>query len=189
MQHVLNNSKSTSLLFLIDYFYILDNSVYVVLPLADQYQIERLVLDCEQFLLKTPSVAHLVTAERYNLKMLEDACVQHLEMTRYKVIRANEDYKNISGLDKPINKILHTKIEKLLQCRVQMVNEVVMFMNGESVKEEDLFKARTYRYGHASYCHFEALKRLTGSTSNYKDCKKCLFDVVHNILKQNADYM
>ena len=174
---------------MIVYIYILDNNVYVILPLADEYQTERLFLDCEQFLLKTPSVARLVIAERYNLKMLEDACVQHLEMTRYKVIRENEDYKNISGVDKPINKILHTKIEKLLQCTVQMVNEVVRFMNGESVKEEDLFKARKCIYGHISNCQFSASTRQTGNTSYYNNCKTCLFDVVHNILKQNADYM
>ena len=174
---------------MIVYIYILDNNVYVILPLADEYQTERLVLDCEQFLLKTPSVAHLVIAERYNLKMLEDACVQHLEKTRYKEIRENEDYKNISGLDKPINKILHTKIEKLLQCVGQMVNEVVMYMHGESVKEEDLFKARKCRCGHDTHCHFKASTRLTGNTSYYNNCKTCLFDVVHSILKQNADYM
>ena len=163
--------------------------MYVILPLAHEYQIEKLVLDCEQFLLKSPSVAHLVIAERFNLKTLEDACVQHLEKIKYKDIIENEDYENISGLDKPIVRILQKKNEKMRQCLVKIVNEVAMFVSRKSVKKDDLLATRTCILDHSNICAFKIHTRLSGNTSSFSDCKKCLFDVVHLLLMLNENFM
>ena len=146
-------------------------------------------MDCEQFLLKFPSVAHLVLAERYNLEMLADSCVKYLEKIKYEEIQENEHYEKISGLDKPITKLLHKKNENLLQCLVQIVNEVVMFVNGESVEKDNMFTARTCSEDHNLKCSFTIFTRPSGRTFSYDECKKCLFDVVHRILRKKENYM
>ncbi len=45
-----------------------DNNVDMILPLADEYQIMKVVENCEKFLLtQVPSVGNLALADRFDL--------------------------------------------------------------------------------------------------------------------------
>lgn len=71
-------------------------NVEVLLPLAQEYQIDGLTKLCEAFLLhQEPSVRYLVLAEKFSLMTLEKKCLDYANRSSLKTLRQQQEFKDL----------------------------------------------------------------------------------------------
>uniref|UniRef100_A0A1I7Y2H8 BTB domain-containing protein n=1 Tax=Steinernema glaseri TaxID=37863 RepID=A0A1I7Y2H8_9BILA len=79
-------------------------NVEFLLELGDKFEIQFVMDECENFLMRTDDIAvvtKLVWADQYTLARLHDACIRTLKtVTEIKALKATEEYKNFSDTTK-----------------------------------------------------------------------------------------
>ncbi|KAK0425658.1 hypothetical protein QR680_009305 [Steinernema hermaphroditum] len=79
-------------------------NVEFLLELGDKFEIQYVMDECENFLMRTDDIAvvtKLVWADQYTLAKLHDACIRTLKtVPEIKALKATEEYKNFSDTTK-----------------------------------------------------------------------------------------
>ena len=79
----------------------MNQTVYFLLSLADEYQMGRLTKRCEEYLLqrrksKSQSIDFLVIAQKFNLKVLREQCIKIAKDWPLSKLKAHKMYKSVS---------------------------------------------------------------------------------------------
>ena len=109
------------------FFLIADNNVYVLLPLAEEYQIIEVKKKCEDFLLTKPgSMELLVTGQLYGLQQLLNKCIDFVRTKSFTELQKDPFYSRLE----PEN-LIH-----ILQLRVLDL-EAAIELNRKASSERD----------------------------------------------------
>ena len=101
--------------------------MYVVLPLAVEYQIKDIKGRCESYLEKNLSLKTLVIAEKYDLDQLQYRSLVKVKQKTLKALQAEPEYKLLSK--ESLEKLLMAKyneMEELLMAKYNEMEELLM---------------------------------------------------------------
>ena len=107
-------------------FVFLDHNVIQLLPLAQEYQIEKLTERCEDFLLsQASSVKNYILAQRYSLDKLLEANTQYLKKAPLSRLKSQPEFESLD--QSVLQDILMEKCEKF-EGIVESLREVRMVL-------------------------------------------------------------
>ena len=111
------------------------SSVYEILPLAVEYQIEDTKAQCEDYLEKHPTVKHLVLAEKYDLNKLHNSCLEMMKNVTLENLQAQPEYELLSR-ENVETLLVHKYKELERKTKEDFVRYQALLKNNKELKDE-----------------------------------------------------